>query len=182
MILLFGPVGAGKSVQGELLAKKFGWTWLSTGQMFRSSEDPEVKQILAAGELIDDETTYGVVQEAFGKEKDAEHIILDGFPRTMAQAAWLIGDVNGLGRTVRAVIALDVSDEEIITRLAGRGREEDTPEKITRRMEIYRASTNPILDYFADNGVEVAHVDGNHSVEDVHEEIVAALKEKQIVG
>ena len=182
MIIFFGPVGAGKSVQGELLAEKFGWKWLSTGQMFRTSEDPEVKQILASGELIDDQTTFGVVKEAFAREKDAERVILDGFPRTMPQAEWLLNDGNELGRNVAVVIAIDVSDETIVERLAGRGREEDTPEKIKRRMEIYRSNTNPILDYFGDHKVAVLHVKGEGSVEEIHAKIVDELKAKQLVG
>lgn len=182
MILLFGPVGAGKSVQGEKLADRLGWKWLSTGQMFRASEDPEVKRILAAGELIDDETTYGVVQEAFAREGDAKRIILDGFPRTMPQAEWLESADNELGRDVALVLALEVSDEEITTRLAGRGRAEDTPEKIKRRMEIYRAETNPILEYLESQGVVVAHIDGEGTMDEIHERIMNVIREHTLAG
>ncbi|HEY1085115.1 MAG TPA: nucleoside monophosphate kinase [Candidatus Saccharimonadales bacterium] len=182
MILLFGPVGAGKSVQGELLAERFGWKWLSTGQMFRASEDEEVKKILASGELMDDQTTFGVVQEAFQKEKDANRVILDGFPRTMPQAQWLLSEESRLGREVAIVVALDVSDDVIIERLAGRGRAEDAPDKIKRRMEIYREQTNPILEYFSEHGVKLAHIDGDGGIEMIHERIVAALKSAEIVS
>ncbi|MCA9341347.1 nucleoside monophosphate kinase [Candidatus Saccharibacteria bacterium] len=182
MILLFGPVGAGKSVQGEILSEKLGWKWLSTGQMFRSSQDPEVKRILASGELIDDETTYGVVQEAFAHEQNASRIILDGFPRTMAQAEWLERPANGLGRNVALVLVLEVSDEEITNRLAGRGRIEDTPDKIKRRMEIYRADTNPILEYLESKDVVVERVNGEGSVNEINDRLVGVIKKYKLAN
>ena len=91
MILLFGPTGAGKSMQGQMLAVRQGWKWLSTGEMLRSSSDPEVIRLLKTGELINDELTYEVFTEAVAdaKRRQFPNIIVDGFPRTKAQAAWL---------------------------------------------------------------------------------------------
>lgn len=177
MIVFFGPVGAGKSVQGQMLAEKLGWQWLSTGQMFRDTANAEAKAILASGELMSDEKTFAVVNEAFADKQDAKRIILDGFPRTMPQAEWLINGDNQLGRSLAMVIALNISDDEILKRLSLRGRDEDAPDRIKRRMEIYRAETNPILGYFENHHVPVAHIDGDAEVEQVHQDILAAIKQ-----
>ena len=106
MILLFGPTGAGKSMQGQMLAVRQGWKWLSTGEMLRQSTDPAVIATLKAGELVSDKLTYQVfdhaVQEAY--RKHYQNIIVDGFPRTKEQAAWLddhlarTGDSTGSAR------------------------------------------------------------------------------------
>lgn len=181
MILLFGPVGAGKSVQGELLAQRNGWQWLSTGQMFRASDDKKVKQILASGELIDDQTTFEVVQGAFAQKKDVARIVLDGFPRTMPQAEWLLDASNQLGRDVALVIVLEVPLEVIQERLAGRGRDEDTPDKIARRMEIYHQQTDPIVEYFDGKRVTIERVDGTGTIDEIHERIVAALRARGLM-
>ena len=93
MILLYGPTGAGKSVQGQMLAVRMGWKWLSTGQMLRDSKDPDVIRILKSGELVSDELTYEVFDRAIkdAKEKNYPRVIVDGFPRTKNQAEWLAG-------------------------------------------------------------------------------------------
>ena len=91
MILLFGPTGAGKSMQGQMLAVRQGWKWLSTGEMLRQSDDPEIIKILKSGELVSDELTYQVFEKAVQEARDKQYsnIIVDGFPRTKEQAAWL---------------------------------------------------------------------------------------------
>ena len=88
MILLFGPTGAGKSMQGQMLAVRMGWKWLSTGQMLRDSNDAKLNKLLRTGELIDDATIYRVFDEAVkdAKANDFPKIIVDGFPRTKEQA------------------------------------------------------------------------------------------------
>ena len=91
MILLFGPTGAGKSMQGQMLAVRQGWKWLSTGEMLRQSADPQVIATLKSGELVSDELTYQVFETAVqdARNKQYGNIIIDGFPRTKEQAAWL---------------------------------------------------------------------------------------------
>lgn len=183
MILLFGPVGAGKSIQGELLAQAINGEWLSTGQMFRASTNPEVQKILASGELIDDATTFSVVTEAITRVAAEKNIILDGFPRTVAQAEWLTDpEVHQLQRTLDVVVVLEVSEQVILERLSGRGRAEDTPETIARRMEIYHAATNPVLTLLEQAGVRVVRISGEGSVEEIHERIQDALHEDTISG
>lgn len=181
MILFFGPAGAGKSVQGHMLAERLNWKWLSTGEMFRESTDPEVRQILKTGALVSDEKTYQVVEEAFGRAKDFSRLIVDGFPRTMAQATWLTDTNNTYGRQIAIVLVLDVPDAEIQERLSHRGREQDTPKIIAERLELYRRETNPILDYFDENGITIAHIDGMGTVDEIHQKIMNQIQDNNLV-
>jgi len=178
MIIFFGPAGAGKSVQGQMLAARMGWKWLSTGEMFRESSDKEVQEILKTGELVNDEMTCGVVGEFLEKTKDIERLIIDGFPRTMAQAKWLMK--NSFGRKLHMVVVLEVPESVIQKRLSLRGRVQDKPEIIARRMNIYRREMYPVLGYFADKGIQIVHLDGTGSVGEVHDKIVAEIEHKKL--
>ena len=173
MILLFGPTGAGKSVQGQMLAVRMGWKWLSTGQMLRGSSDPAVIEILKSGELVSDELTYEVFDEAVqsAKQHKFANIIVDGFPRTKAQAEWLAEYLRKQGETIDLVVALEVPESEIMNRLSKRGRMEDTPETIARRMHIYRRKMYPVLGIFAEAGVKIIHLDGTGTAGEVHDRI-----------
>ncbi|MBB1562589.1 nucleoside monophosphate kinase [Candidatus Saccharibacteria bacterium] len=173
MILLFGPTGAGKSMQGQMLAVRQGWKWLSTGEMLRSSSDPEVIRLLKTGELINDELTYEVFTEAVAdaKRRQFPNIIVDGFPRTKAQAAWLSGYLEETKQQIDLVVALEVPEAEIMQRLAKRQRMEDTPETIARRMTIYRQKMYPVLGTFAEDGVKIVHIDGTGPAGEVHDRI-----------
>lgn len=175
MILVFGPPGAGKSVQGELLVEEHGWQWVSTGQLFRDSNNAEVKARQKAGELIDDELTNKVLEAAL-ETIDSEMIVLDGYPRNIDQAKWLINNLPNFNQKIDCVIAFAVSNEELVRRLSGRGRAEDVREVIERRLEIYNEKTNPVLQFLKDQGITVELVDGEGSVEDVHERIQEAVQ------
>lgn len=173
MILLFGPTGAGKSVQGQMLAVRQGWKWLSTGQMLRDSDDPEVIEVLKSGELVSDELTYEVFDRAIqdAKAKNFPRVIVDGFPRTKAQAQWLADYMERHGERIDLVIALEVPESEIMKRLEKRGRMEDTPETIARRMSIYRQKMYPVLGTFAEDGIKIVHLDGTGTAGAVHDKI-----------
>ncbi len=173
MILLFGPTGAGKSLQGQMLAVRLGWKWLSTGEMLRQSEDPEVIMLLKAGELVSDELTYGVFDEAIQKalEENYPDIIVDGFPRTRAQAEWLAKYLEKNNQKIDLVIALEVPENEIARRLARRARMEDTPEIIAKRMANYRQKMYPILGNFAEQGLRIVHLDGTGTAGEIHDRI-----------
>ena len=122
MILFFGPPGSGKSVQGQLLVERNGWQWLSTGDLFRNSKDPEVLKRLATGELIDDELTNKVLDTAIQDVSNEGPIVLDGYPRNLEQVKWLSGYLPQHGRKIQCVVLFQVPREELIKRLAGRGR------------------------------------------------------------
>lgn len=180
MIIFFGPAGAGKSVQGQLLSARNDWRWLSTGQMFRDSDDPEVKEILKTGELISDQKTYDVVKEALGAAKNVDRLIVDGFPRTMDQAEWLMDKNNLLGREVSMVIVLEVPESLIQKRLELRGRDQDKPDIIARRMNIYRKEMYPVLGFFAHEDIRIVHIDGTGTVGEVHDRIQSELKANKL--
>jgi adenylate kinase len=176
MILFFGAPGSGKSVQGELLVERNNWQWLSTGQLFRESANPEIHKRLATGELIDDELTNQVLDEALAKINASTMVILDGYPRNLDQAKWLAEYLPKNNRIIDCVIEFTVPKEEIIRRLSDRGRAEDTREVIERRLAIYDEKTNPVLDYLRAQGVSIATIDGEGSVDEVHERIQGAVE------
>ncbi len=180
MILFFGPAGAGKSVQGKMMSARQGWRWLSTGEMFRTHGDEAVQKILGTGELISDEKTYGVVTEALNHSVDFDHLIIDGFPRTMAQAKWLMDKQNEFSHEVEAVIVLEVPESVVLKRLESRGRPEDSAEIVARRMNIYRREMYPVLGYFAEKGIKIVHIDGTGSVGEVHDRIEAELNVSEL--
>jgi len=177
VILFFGPPGSGKSVQGELLVKRNGWQWLSTGQLFRESSDTEVLERLATGELIDDDMTNRVLDDALRKASDKSRVVLDGYPRNLDQAKWLDEHLPSHGREILVVIVFDVPKEELIRRLSGRGRVEDSPQVIEHRLDIYFRSTKPVIDYYQDRGVAVRMVNGHDDVNEVHERIQKVIEE-----
>lgn len=181
MILFFGPPGSGKSVQGELLVKRNGWNWLSTGQLFRDSSDPEVLARLAQGELIDDALTNKVLNEALQQADNKTRIVLDGYPRNRQQAEWLDEHLPKHGREIAAIIVFEVPKEELTRRLAGRGRAEDSLDVIEKRLNIYFANTKPVLEFYEKQGVPVVHVDGHGDVTEVHERIQKAIEECSLV-
>lgn len=173
MILLFGPTGAGKSMQGQMLAVRQGWKWLSTGEMLRQSTDSAVIETLKSGDLVSDELTYQVFEQAVQDARDKKYpnIIVDGFPRTKEQAAWLDEYMTRQDEHIDIVIVLEVPDTEIMRRLEKRGRMEDTPETIAKRMTIYRQKMYPVLGIFAEAGVKIIHLDGTGTAGEVHDRI-----------
>ena len=183
MILLFGPTGAGKSLQGQIMAIRQGWKWLSTGEMFRASNDPKIIEQLKTGELLSDEQTYEVFQEAVkdAHEKKYPQIIVDGFPRNKAEAEWLSKYMEKEGEKIDIVIALEVPESEIMRRLEKRARMEDSPEVIARRMSIYRQKMYPVLGIFAEDDVRVVHVEGIGTAGEVHDKLYAELDANGLV-
>ncbi|MBP7760717.1 nucleoside monophosphate kinase [Candidatus Saccharibacteria bacterium] len=173
MIIFFGPTGAGKSVQGQMLGVRMGWKWLSTGEMLRASHDPEVIAVLQSGELVSDELTYEVFDSAIqdAKAKAYPNIIVDGFPRTKDQAEWLAEYMDKNDQKIDLVVALEVPEAEIMLRLQKRARMEDTPETIERRMMIYRQKMYPLLSVFAEDNVPIVHLDGNGTAGQIHDKI-----------
>lgn len=181
MILFFGPPGSGKSVQGQLLVARNGWSWLSTGQLFRSSKDPEIHKLLASGELISDELTNKVLDDALYDLKSASGVVLDGYPRNTAQAKWLMENLPKHEREIGAVIVFEVSPSELGRRLAGRGRAEDSSDIIKRRLDIYEEQTRPVIDFYKRHNVPVCKIDGHGSVGVVHDRIQAAAEKCGLV-
>lgn len=176
MIIFFGPAGAGKSVQGQILAARHNWRWLSTGQLLRDTHNVKLLEQMQTGALVDPALVSDIMGEALERAKDIDHVILDGFPRELSQAKWLIDSQPRHGRSIGVVVVLEVPKAEIVRRLQLRGRADDTPDVIEERLNIYRKEMYPILSYLSDQGVHVAHIDGTGTVGQVHDRIEAELE------
>lgn len=176
MIVFFGPAGAGKSMQGQILAARHGWRWLSTGQLLRQTTNKEMLDHLKTGKLVSDEQVNELIGEALENSKDMTHVILDGYPRKMSQAEWLVENKSEHDRKIDVVIVLEVPRDQIVKRLTLRGRADDTEEAIEERLQIYRREMYPILSYLTQHGVHVAHIDGTGTVGQVHDRIEAELE------
>jgi adenylate kinase len=180
MILFFGPAGAGKSVQGQILAARMDWRWLSAGQLVRDSHDSELTALMHEGKMVPHEKIIQIMGDAIHRSVDIDQLILDGFPRMREQAEWLIGSQPEHGRAIGMVVALEVPREQLLKRLSLRGRADDNPESIDERLNLYRQEIDPILNYLTEQGVAVAHIDGTGTVGQVHDRIVAELTSRSL--
>jgi adenylate kinase len=181
MIVFFGPAGAGKSVQGQLLAARNGWRWLSAGQLLRDTHDIEVIKEMQSGQLVKTETVNKLMGEALRRAKNIDRVILDGFPRQLSQAKWLIETQPEHERSIAIVVVLEVPRSELLKRLEVRGRIDDTPEAVDERLKIYRTEIYPILTYLTEQGVNIAHIDGTGTVGQVHDRIMEELEACKLV-
>lgn len=176
MIVFFGPAGAGKSVQGQMLAARNNWRWISAGQLLRDTRDPEMIEFMQSGKLVPPQKVNELMLDAMHRAKEVDHVILDGYPREMAQATWLVEEMQKTGRNINLVVVLEVPKSELLRRLEIRGRTDDTPEAIDQRLRIYRTEIYPILTYLTEKGINITHVDGVGSVGQVHDRIVEELE------
>jgi adenylate kinase len=181
MIVLFGPAGAGKTVQGQLLAKNRGWLWLSVGQILRDSHDSEVMRTMSQGKLASTELVDEIINEALMKTRDNDRIVIDGFPRELNQAEWLIDFCKKNNRPLSLIIVLNVPEEEILNRLSTRGRIDDSPDIIKERLTIYEKRMKPILNYFIDQNIDIAYIDGVGAIDEINQRISNKLNEKNIL-
>ncbi len=176
MIIFMGVAGAGKSVQGTMLADKFGYTWLSTGEYLRAHLSEEQKAEMLKGKLIDDKGLIEILENFFDGIDDQSRSVLDGFPRTLAQAQWLLRQHKSGRIKIADVIYLEASKEIVTARLFSRGRPDDTPEALHQRFADYERLTLPIIEWFENNGVTVHHIDANRTVEEIHRDICDSLE------
>ena len=181
MIVFFGPAGAGKSVQGQLLAARNDWRWLSAGQLLRDTRDAEVLEAMQSGQLVDTDKVSELMGEAIKRAGNISRVILDGFPRQFSQAEWLIENKSHHGRDIQLVVVLEVPKRELLKRLEVRGRIDDTPDAIDERLKIYRTEIYPILTYLTEQGVNIVHIDGVGTVGQVHDRIMEELQAYKVV-
>jgi len=172
LIALMGPTGAGKSVQGDLLADDLSGVHLSSGNLLR--EDPHVAAMLADGRLA----PAGEVEAIVGKAVDAvpleTPIILHGFPRTMSNVRWLDEELPLHHRTLRAVVLIELDPETILKRLGLRGRADDAPEAVQEKWDLYHTKTRPVIEHYDKMGL-VRRVDGRGTIEEVRALVRAAI-------
>jgi adenylate kinase len=165
-IVLLGPPGSGKGTQAERLRERDGFTPLSTGELLRRAraEDSELGRratpYMDRGGLVPDDLVVAAVRDAIAR-LDAEAILLDGFPRTLAQARALDAALAEHGRELEAAVLIDVPDETVVERIAGRGqgREDDRPETVRERLRVYHRDTEPLVAYYEERGL-LRRVDG----------------------
>jgi adenylate kinase len=184
-LLLFGPPGSGKGTQAALLAARLGVPAISTGEMFRqavkadSELGRQVRAVLARGNLVDDATTSEVVRGRLAQADARRGFILDGYPRTLAQAETLEEILHARGESLDAAVFLEVPEAEVVRRMSGRrdqaGRVDDNPEVVRGRMRVYEEQTAPLVDYYGRRGL-LRQVDGNRPVNEVAEAILAGLQ------
>jgi adenylate kinase len=211
-IMLLGSPGSGKGTQSKFITERFGIPQISTGDMLRAAAREgtalgvEAKKIMDAGQLVPDDIILGLIRERIARPDCRQGFLLDGFPRTIAQAEGL----QAMGVALDHVIEIAVDDEEIIKRLSGRRlhpasgrtyhivfnppkqegrddetgepliqRDDDREETVRRRLEVYRAQTQPLVDYYRDLAargvVKFTTIPGVGSVEEIRQAIFAAL-------
>ena len=184
--LIFGPPGSGKGTQASRLEHELGMSHLSTGEILRSEVShgspvgKEAARIMAAGDLVPDELIDRIVESRLRRIEPGTSVLLDGFPRTIAQAKALDRMLGDLGRQVDFVVALDVPEALLVDRLLHRaaveGRSDDTRDAIMERMHEYHARTAPVLDHYRQGGVPVAEVNGVGDVDEVFDRVRNALR------
>ncbi|OBI36523.1 adenylate kinase [Mycobacterium colombiense] len=154
-VVLLGPPGAGKGTQAQKLSEKLGIPQISTGELFRSNIENgtklglEAKRYLDAGDLVPSELTNQLVDDRLNDPDAANGFILDGYPRSIEQAKALHEMLGRRNTDIDAVLEFRVSEDELLQRLKGRGRADDTEDVILNRMKIYRDETAPLLDYYS---------------------------------
>ena len=184
-ILLLGAPGSGKGTQGKLLGERLGVPKIATGDLIRAAIKggtplgTEARKFYDAGKLVPDSVILGLIQEQLAKPEAREGAILDGFPRTAGQAELVDKTLAAGGHRINHVLLLDVPEEELVTRMLGRakqeGRADDTPEAIKTRLGVYQRETAPLVAHFAQRGI-VHRVPGTGSIDQIGEEI------KRIIG
>ncbi len=211
-ILLMGPPGAGKGTQAERLIGKYGIPQISTGDMFRAAVKAgtplgkEAKSYMDKGALVPDSVTVGIVKERLAEADCQKGWILDGFPRTAAQAAALDAILHDMGISLTAVLNITANKDDLVKRICGRfvcrscgasfhkefrppkkegvcdvcggelyQRDDDKEETVNQRLSVYEASTKPLIDYYEASGV-LSNIDGDKSMDEVHDQIVSALE------
>ena len=184
LIIFIGAPGAGKGTQAERLAEWLGIDHLSTGELFRKAIAErtelgrEASRYMERGMLVPDEVVVKMVTDYLGhREKEAGGVILDGFPRTLPQAEALGEELTKQERGICCVVDLLVDEKELVRRLLGRGRHDDTKEAIDKRLEVFQRETKPLIEYYEQRGL-AERIDGVGTPDEVLERIVAVVQRR----
>jgi adenylate kinase len=188
-VVLLGPPGAGKGTQAQVIAGHLGAPAISTGDIFRANVSGQTelgtkaKAYMDAGDLVPDEITVAMVRDRLAEPDAKAGFLLDGFPRTIAQAEQLRASLTELGNELDCVLELVVDEEELVRRLSSRRmlvdgewvqRSDDEPETVRHRLQVYREQTAPLSGFYAGEGL-LARIDAIGTVEEVTERALRAL-------
>ena len=157
-LILFGPPGAGKGTQATKITEKYGWVHVSTGDILRAEVSLgtplglKVREVMEAGRLVSDELLIEIMESVYKKNNSAKGFLLDGFPRTLNQAAELDLMLAKLGTGISMVLSLEVDEDELVKRLLNRaleqGRKDDSEDVIKNRLAQYHQHTKPLIDLY----------------------------------
>jgi adenylate kinase len=183
-ILMLGPQGSGKGTQAKLISAQYGIPHIATGDMLREAIangtelGRQVEPILERGDLVPDHLMISLIRERLMRKDTGEGFVLDGFPRTMAQAEALDAMLREIGRELTIVFELQLSDDECLARLLRRaqleGRTDDTPEVVRHRLKLYHQETEPLIEHYRATG-NLVGIHAERSIPEVFSEIQAAL-------
>jgi adenylate kinase len=188
-LLILGPQGSGKGTQAQRIAASYGLAHIATGDMLRQAMAAQtefgrrVKPLYDAGQLVPDDLMIGLIRERLQQDHVEDGFILDGFPRTMAQADALDAMLREIDKPITAVLQLDVPDDVCVDRLSKRAREEgrvdDTPDAIRTRLDLYHRETEPVIEHYRAQGNLIV-IHGDRAVNDVFDEIQQALEQAAV--
>ena len=177
-LLFLGAPGAGKGTQAEILSHTNSYLHLSTGELLRkeiqmnSMLGRQVKDIINRGELVSDELVLKIVRQNL--DKDNKGWILDGYPRNLSQANSLNKVLMEINQPLEVVFYLDIPEEVLVKRLILRGRKDDTEETIRTRVNIYKKTTEPLIQYFKDLSL-LEHIDANRDLKTISSDIMQKM-------
>jgi len=184
-IVLLGAPGSGKGTQAAFMVKDLGLPHISSGDLLRTAAKTgselgqRAKAVMDRGELVSDDLMLGLIKERLSQADAREGFILDGYPRNIAQAEALDTLLDGLGQPLDEALQIDVDIETVIQRIAKRaakeGRSDDTEEVARNRMQVYAEQTEPVVDYYAQQGL-LCRVLGSDSAEEVFQRIMGVLQ------
>jgi adenylate kinase len=192
-VVLLGPPGAGKGTQAQIIAEKLNVPTISTGDIFRANVSGQTdlgrqaKAYMDAGDLVPDEITVAMVKDRLAEPDAKAGFLLDGFPRTIAQAEQLRSSLAEMGDRLDCVLELVVDEEELVRRLSGRRmlvdgewvqRDDDKPETVRHRLAVYREQTAPLSGFYDGEGL-LARIDAMGTIEEVTERAMTALREAE---
>jgi len=190
-LVLLGAPGSGKGTQAAKLKQHLQVPHISTGDLLRAEVAAgtplglEAKEIMARGDLVSDEILLGMLEERFSRPDTANGFILDGYPRNLAQAAALDKLLHRIGQPMDFALQLDVDNELLIDRIAGRakaeGRADDNPESVRKRLQVYDQQTAPVIEFYRQHG-QLTVVDGVGSLDEVFNRIIEAIAPAIEVG